>query len=207
MVGYIGINNIKFGLCHGTRRGTEQMYFTDLLNKAGGQVDVIGTEISDTAVDFPNTIQWDFHHIKDEWIDNISFIFSNSLDHSYHPILCLSQWMKCLQPGGIIYLQRGIDDLPKTFMGDQWKDNDGIRPDEEFPADAFQSTHEVFENIIIPQSAKLAGKNIKIERISYPEHPAKNQKLKFLKNSLRNINKKKADFFYIAIINKGKIVE
>ena len=49
------VGDIKFGLCHGTRRGKEQEWFSKYLN-----CNVIGTEISDTAKYFPNTIQWDF---------------------------------------------------------------------------------------------------------------------------------------------------
>jgi len=42
--------------------------FKELLN-----IPVIGTEISHTAEQFPDTIQWDFHNIKEEWINNTSF--------------------------------------------------------------------------------------------------------------------------------------
>ncbi|MEW6044619.1 MAG: hypothetical protein AB1608_10185 [Thermoproteota archaeon] len=87
---------IKFGLCHGTRRGKEQEWFRKHLN-----AEVIGTEISDTATMFPNTIQWDFHDVKDEWINNVDFIYSNSLDHSYDARYCLKQWFRCLRRNGI----------------------------------------------------------------------------------------------------------
>ena len=50
----------RFGLCHGTRRGLEQTWFRKYLD-----CDVIGTEISHTAAEFPHTIQWDFHQVKD----------------------------------------------------------------------------------------------------------------------------------------------
>jgi hypothetical protein len=45
----------------------------------------MGTEISDTAGQFPYTIQWDFHKTKAEWIDATDFIYSNCFDHSYDP--------------------------------------------------------------------------------------------------------------------------
>lgn len=88
------------GICHGTRRGLEQNWFRKYLS-----CEVIGTEISDTATEFPNTIQWDFHKAKDEWIDKIDFIYSNSFDHSYDPELCLNTWMSCIRPGGICILE------------------------------------------------------------------------------------------------------
>lgn len=86
------IKNISFGLCHGTRQGFEQKWFKEFLG-----CNVVGTEISDTAKQFPNTIQWDFHELKDEWLNNVDFIYSNSLDHSYNPELCINNWIKCLK--------------------------------------------------------------------------------------------------------------
>ena len=70
------IASLTFGICHGTRRGDEQKIFKEYLG-----IPVIGTEISHTAEQFPDTIQWDFHEIKKEWIDNVSFIFSNILNY------------------------------------------------------------------------------------------------------------------------------
>ncbi len=89
----------KNGICHGTRNGWEITKFRDKLG-----IEVIGTEISTTAQEYPHTIQWDFHEIKDEWVDNIDFIYSNSFDHSYDPIKCLDQWMKCIKKGGVCYI-------------------------------------------------------------------------------------------------------
>ncbi len=89
----------RFGLCHGTRQGLEQKWFKQFL-----QCEVIGTEISDTAAQFQDTIQWDFHEVKEEWIDNTDFIYSNSLDHSYDPRLCLERWIACLHKDGVCIL-------------------------------------------------------------------------------------------------------
>ncbi len=99
---YINNNvaNVEFGLCHGTRRGKEQEWFRKYLN-----CDVIGTEISTSAEQFPHTIRWDFHRAKPEWIDTMSFIYSNSFDHSYDPQNCLNTWMKCIKKGGICILE------------------------------------------------------------------------------------------------------
>jgi hypothetical protein len=91
--------DIKFGLCHGTRRGLEQQVLGELLG-----CEVLGTEISPTAAKFPNTIEWDFHDVKDSWLGNVDFIYSNSLDHSYDPMMCVKQWMKCLRDGGYCVL-------------------------------------------------------------------------------------------------------
>jgi hypothetical protein len=94
------LDTILFGLCHGTRRGLEQAWFS----KYTGAF-FLGTEISSTATDFPNTIQWDFHNIKDDWIESVDVIYSNSWDHSYDPSLCFTNWMRCLRPGGFCFLE------------------------------------------------------------------------------------------------------
>jgi hypothetical protein len=73
---------------------------------------VIGTEISDTATQFPHTIQWDFHETKPEWIDAVDFIYSNSFDHSYDPQRCLNAWMSCLKKGGLCILEHSSDNSP-----------------------------------------------------------------------------------------------
>lgn len=99
------LRTIEFGLCHGTRRGLEQQWFIENL-----RCEVVGTEISDTASEFPNTIQWDFHKAKPEWIGAADFIYSNSLDHSYDPELCLNTWISCLKDDGILIIEHSSDD-------------------------------------------------------------------------------------------------
>jgi len=97
------IPDASFGICHGVRNGWEVEIFKSVL-----KVNVIGTEISETASQFENVIQWDFHKIKDEWIGNVDFIYSNSWDHSYDPPYCLDQWMRCLKPTGRCFIEWSI---------------------------------------------------------------------------------------------------
>jgi len=94
------IPNPQFGICHGSRNGWE----VEAFRKALG-IEVIGTDISPTAIQFHHMIQFDFHKIKDEWIDNVDFIYSNSLDHSYDPEMCLDQWMKCIKLTGFCFIE------------------------------------------------------------------------------------------------------
>jgi hypothetical protein len=94
------VGPVKFGICHGTRRGKEQEWFREHLG-----AEVIGTEISETATQFPHTIQWDFHETKPEWLDAVDFIYSNSFDHSYDPEKCLNTWMSCVRKGGVCILE------------------------------------------------------------------------------------------------------
>jgi hypothetical protein len=94
------VPEIRFGICHGTRRGLEQQWFHERLG-----CEVIGTEISDTAAQFPHTIQWDFHEVKPEWLGAADFIYTNAFDHSYDPALCINRWMSCLKPHGICVIE------------------------------------------------------------------------------------------------------
>jgi hypothetical protein len=102
------IDSPQFGICHGTRRGMEQVWFRKYLG-----CEVIGTEISDTAETFPHTIQWDFHEVKSEWVDSVDFIYSNSFDHSYDPEKCLNAWMSCLIPGGVCIIEHSSGHAPR----------------------------------------------------------------------------------------------
>ena len=104
-------DKISFGLCHGTRRGVEQQFFKEHLG-----CQVLGTEISDTATQFPDTIQWDFHKVKPEWIGSCDFIYSNSLDHAFNPKKALKSWLDCLSPDGILCLEwaESFKKHPKT---------------------------------------------------------------------------------------------
>lgn len=94
------MTEVKFGICHGTRRGKEQEWFSRHLG-----CEVLGTEIADTAEQFPSTIQWDFHDVKPEWLGAVDFVYSNALDHSHDPEKCLSAWMSCVRKGGLCILE------------------------------------------------------------------------------------------------------
>ena len=133
---------IRFGICHGTRRGQEQALFSKFLDTC-----VIGTEIADTANEYPLTIQWDFHDIKEEWLGSIDFIYSNSLDHSYDPIFCLSQWSKCITGDGLIILAHG----DKGHGSLEYKDK----------YDPFIGSHETYEKIISQSDLRIVEKTRK----------------------------------------------
>lgn len=92
---------VKTGLCHGTRRGNEQAWFRQHL---GGDARIIGTEISDAASQFPDTIQWDFHEVNPAWIGATDLVYSNSWDHSYDPEMAFGRWISCLSAGGHMML-------------------------------------------------------------------------------------------------------
>lgn len=93
-------------LCHGTRNAAEQKYFKGVYPQA----EVIGSEISHTAKDFPMTVQQDFHEPREEWIGKFDIIYSNSFDHSYDPEKSLSTWRDQLSPNGRMYIEHGYDE-------------------------------------------------------------------------------------------------
>lgn len=114
---------IGFALCHGTRNGAEQQFFKDNLPDA----EVLGTEISETALQFPNTIEWDFHEVKPEWIGSCDLIYSNSWDHTYDPVKLFKAWGSCVSKGGLMAIEHtvgheadkvdALDPFGTTFQG------------------------------------------------------------------------------------------
>ena len=89
------------GLCHGSRNGFEQKCFIKEIPNA----EVIGTDISDTANNYENSIVHDFHNEKKEWIDNFDFVYSNSLDQSYDPEKALNTWLNQIKKDRYIIIE------------------------------------------------------------------------------------------------------
>src|ERR1700680_733226 len=96
------IPHIRFVLCHGTRNAAEQKFFQAHLK---APATTLGTEISDSACEFPMTIEWDFHEVKPEWSGAVDVVFSNSWDHTYDPHKLFPAWLSCLAPRGVMALE------------------------------------------------------------------------------------------------------
>lgn len=94
-------------LCHGTRNATEQKYFQDFYPNA----EIVGTEISHTANQFPMTVQWDFHDVNAKWVNKFDIVYSNAIDHSYDPNKLLSTWGGQLSANGCLYIEHGYSEL------------------------------------------------------------------------------------------------
>ncbi len=88
---------IKMGICHGAKTGYENQLFTKYTGTR-----FIGTDIATSSDD---VIEWDMHDIKDEWINNVDIIYTNSFDHTYKPIELLQAWIKCLSANGVIIIE------------------------------------------------------------------------------------------------------
>ena len=109
------------GICHGTRNGFEQNY----LNSKGESISVLGTDISDTATDFENTVQWDFHDENNEWAGQFDFVYSNSLDQAWNPRKALTAWFGQLKKDGVLIIEHTEAHGP---TGASEMDPFGVRP-------------------------------------------------------------------------------
>ena len=63
------------------------------MHSLSNRLNVLGTDISDTAKNYENSIQWDFHDINDKWVNSQEFIYTNSLDQSWQPKLAVHTWL------------------------------------------------------------------------------------------------------------------
>lgn len=109
------------GICHGTRNGFEQNYLMHLSSR----MSIIGTDISPTAADYENSLQWDFHDPKEEWVSTSDFVYTNSLDQSWQPKIALTTWLGQLKPNGILIIEH--TDLHGP-IGASEMDPFGVRP-------------------------------------------------------------------------------
>lgn len=109
----------RVALCHGTRNGIEQRMFSEALPHCA----VLGTEISDTAKDFPMTVQWDFH--EPLWPGRCDLVYSNSLDHAMQPRKALRNWLASLAPNGVLVIEWG-----STYEISSYRDPFGATADE-----------------------------------------------------------------------------
>lgn len=91
---------LKTGICHGARNGYEVEWFRDRLG-----TEVIGTDISDTATQFPHMVVQDFHEPRGDWLGKWDFIYTNSLDQAMMPDKALLTWADQLSPNGRIYIE------------------------------------------------------------------------------------------------------
>ena len=93
-------------LCHGVRNAKELEFF----RKRYVGSEIIGTEISHTAKQFKNVVEWDFHEVNEQWKNNFDIVYSNSWDHSYDPIKSLKAWGGQLSQDGLMFVEHGCDE-------------------------------------------------------------------------------------------------
>jgi len=66
---------------------------------------IIGTDISDTALQYPNLVVWDFHDINKQWIGQMDFVYTNSLDQSWKPFHAIRVWLEQLSTSGLLIIE------------------------------------------------------------------------------------------------------
>ena len=98
---------LKRGMCHGARNGYEVQKLRELTG-----ADVLGSDISETATQFPNMVVWDFHKVNPDWIGAFDFVYTNSLDQAMRPDEALAAWAGQLAPGGRIYIEHTMGHSP-----------------------------------------------------------------------------------------------
>ena len=109
------------GLCHGARNGWEQKYF----NMSHDGFAVVGTDISDTATDFADSVVWDFHDHNPAWSGRFDFVYSNSLDQAWRPRQALCEWFNQTSEQGLVIIEHTADHGPASASA---MDPFGVRP-------------------------------------------------------------------------------
>lgn len=95
------------GLCHGARNGWEVKWLKERLG-----CEMIGTDISETANGLEDMVQHDFHDVKEAWIGQFAFIYTNSLDQAFEPARALSAWVDQLDDDGLIFIEHTMHHSP-----------------------------------------------------------------------------------------------
>ena len=90
------------GICHGTRVGKEVEWFNRHLPTGSY---VFGTDIEPSATKYSDTIEHDFHEVKEEWLNSFDFVYSNSHDHAKDPKKAIGNWLQTLNDNGFLFLE------------------------------------------------------------------------------------------------------
>lgn len=98
----------RSGVCHGARNGWEVKWLKDRLS-----CPVIGTDISETALEMDDMVQHDFHEIRQDWLGKFSFIYSNSLDQAFSPEKALAAWSDQISDDGLIFIEHTMYHAPQ----------------------------------------------------------------------------------------------
>lgn len=152
--------NAKKIICHGTRNGKEQQFFQKLFPEAS----IIGTEISKTASNFPNTVQHDFHEQKSDWVGLFDIVYSNSWDHSYDPMLSLKTWREQLKDDGKLFLEVCFD--PKINRS---RKTDPLEIKEDEMLDLMQQCDLIIDGVKDTKGSSFASKLYILRKPCYDE--------------------------------------
>ena len=132
-------------LCHGTRNGRELEYFKKFLPHA----EIVWTEISHTATQFKNTVQHDFHEVREDFVGKFDIVYSNSFDHAYDPSKAILAWKDQLTTDGVlvIELMTGVENISR-------------------PVDPLEINYEEFKELAEKNGLRVLEKNIMHRQMS-----------------------------------------
>lgn len=134
-------------LCHGTRNAAEQYYFKENFPNA----EIIGTEVSHTASEFPMTVQHDFNEVNDQWVGYFDIVYSNAFDHAFDPIKTIKVWADQIKSTGKLYLEHGYG--PDDNNARPW---DPVEIYDDELRQLFKNTGLILESVF--ESTGLKGK-------------------------------------------------
>ncbi len=66
---------------------------------------MVGTDISDTATQFPNSVQWDFHDRNEDWVGQFDFVYTNSHDQGWNPQQAFTTWLEQIKDDGVLFIE------------------------------------------------------------------------------------------------------
>lgn len=107
-------------VCHGARNGRE----VDDFKAYFPRLDIVGTDLvpfsgrSSAYETNAVVLKHDFAKVKQEWVGQLDFVYSNSLDHARDPVYTLRVWLDQLLPSGYLFLQHVINAAPHASGGD-----------------------------------------------------------------------------------------
>ena len=99
---HLCVENIQAIVCHGCRCGLE----VDVLQRLNPTVKVFGTDLYGDAYKYDRAYfrEMDFDTVPEEWKGYFDVVYSNSIDHSRHPIDTLLAWKSELKSGGVCFV-------------------------------------------------------------------------------------------------------
>ena len=135
------IGEYKTVLCHGTRNGAEQGFFHRHTER---NIEVLGTEISDTATNYKETIRWDFTKQKPEWVGYWDIVYSNSFDHSPTPWQTIQTWRDQLSHDGLLVIDHTV-----------WNEETNTKPNK---VDCLDISFKELEKMIVQAGMRIETK-------------------------------------------------
>jgi hypothetical protein len=76
----------------------------------------VASDISATAADFSNSVQWDFRNVNVDWIAANYFVYIHSLDQSWRRKIAPQTWLGQLKPNGLLIIEHTELHGPRGYL-------------------------------------------------------------------------------------------